>query len=185
MATDAPQTMTWLGFVLLTVASWGVYGLFLHSGQMQMGDPINGRYKAFLFVGIAYFLTAVLAPLALLAARVFVVVARRAVLGRLVVLDAEHALEPVAPRAHPGQHEDGPRHVAAAHGDCVSQHANGRSGGLELRNRGPAWNDGHVRNQEHGPGTLGEIGRPVCDYAIVRRNKPWRSFNQRVGVMFL
>lgn len=69
MATDAPQTMTWLGFVLLTVASWGVYGLFLHSGQMQMGDPINGRYKAFLFVGIAYFLTAVLAPLALLAAR--------------------------------------------------------------------------------------------------------------------
>lgn len=69
MATDAPQTMTWLGFVLLTVASWGVYGLFLHSGQMQMGDPINGRYKAFLFVGIAYFLTAVIAPLALLAAR--------------------------------------------------------------------------------------------------------------------
>ncbi|MEZ5301450.1 MAG: hypothetical protein R3F11_12485 [Verrucomicrobiales bacterium] len=28
--------------------------------------PINGRYKAFLFVGIAYFLTAVLAPLAVL-----------------------------------------------------------------------------------------------------------------------
>jgi drug/metabolite transporter (DMT)-like permease len=27
---------------------------------------VNGRYKAFLFVGIAYFLTAVLAPLALL-----------------------------------------------------------------------------------------------------------------------
>jgi hypothetical protein len=33
---------------------------------MAMGDPVNGRYKAFLFVGIAYFLTAVLAPLALL-----------------------------------------------------------------------------------------------------------------------
>jgi hypothetical protein len=31
-----------------------------------MGDPVNGRYKAFLFVGLAYFLTAVLAPLALL-----------------------------------------------------------------------------------------------------------------------
>jgi drug/metabolite transporter (DMT)-like permease len=31
-----------------------------------MGDPINGRYKAFLFVGIAYFITAVLAPLAML-----------------------------------------------------------------------------------------------------------------------
>lgn len=34
-----------------------------------MGDPVNGRYKAFLFVGIAYFLTAVLAPLALLVAK--------------------------------------------------------------------------------------------------------------------
>ena len=31
-----------------------------------MADPLNGRYKAFLFVGIAYFLTAVLAPLAVL-----------------------------------------------------------------------------------------------------------------------
>jgi uncharacterized membrane protein YeaQ/YmgE (transglycosylase-associated protein family) len=50
----------------LTVASWGVYGVFLHTGQVAMGDPINGRYKAFLFVGIAYFLTAVLAPLGLL-----------------------------------------------------------------------------------------------------------------------
>ena len=60
---------TWLLFSLLTVASWGVYGVFLHSGQMGMADPVNGRYKAFLFVGIAYFLTAVLAPLALLMAK--------------------------------------------------------------------------------------------------------------------
>lgn len=59
--------MTWLLFSLLTVASWGVYGVFLHSGQTAMGDPVNGRYKAFLFVGIAYFLTAVLAPLGVLA----------------------------------------------------------------------------------------------------------------------
>jgi hypothetical protein len=59
----------WLAFSLLTVASWGLYGVFLHSGQMGMGDPVNGRYKAFLFVGIAYFLTAVLAPLALLLAK--------------------------------------------------------------------------------------------------------------------
>jgi drug/metabolite transporter (DMT)-like permease len=61
--------MSWIIFALMTVASWGVYGVFLHNGQMAMGDPVNGRYKAFLFVGIAYFLTAVLAPLAILLVR--------------------------------------------------------------------------------------------------------------------
>ncbi|MDX1952830.1 MAG: hypothetical protein SFY81_11660 [Verrucomicrobiota bacterium] len=61
--------MTWFLFSLLTVVSWGVYGVFLHTGQIAMGDPVNGRYKAFLFVGLAYFLTAVLAPLALLMAK--------------------------------------------------------------------------------------------------------------------
>ncbi len=58
--------MTWLVFALMTVGAWGLYGVFLHGGQLGMGDPVHGRYKAFLFVGIAYFLTAVLAPLALL-----------------------------------------------------------------------------------------------------------------------
>jgi drug/metabolite transporter (DMT)-like permease len=66
---SAQPGITWLAFALLTVVSWGVYGVFLHTGQVAMGDPINGRYKAFLFVGIAYFLTAVLAPLALLMAK--------------------------------------------------------------------------------------------------------------------
>jgi drug/metabolite transporter (DMT)-like permease len=33
---------------------------------MAMGDPINGRYKAFFFVGVAYFIIAVLAPLLVL-----------------------------------------------------------------------------------------------------------------------
>ena len=61
--------MNWLVFALMTVVSWGVYGIFLHTGQMGMKDPVNGRYKAFLFVGIAYFLTAVLAPLATLLLR--------------------------------------------------------------------------------------------------------------------
>lgn len=56
----------WLTFSLLTVASWGVYGVLLHSGQLGMSDPANGRYKAFLWVGIAYFLIAVLGPLLLL-----------------------------------------------------------------------------------------------------------------------
>jgi len=58
--------MTWLAFALLTVVSWGVYGIFLHTGQLSMQDPVNGRYKAFLFVGIAYFLVAVLAPIVML-----------------------------------------------------------------------------------------------------------------------
>lgn len=55
--------MTWLVFALLTVVAWGLYGLLLHTGQVAMVDPVNGRYKAFLFVGLAYFLFAVLAPL--------------------------------------------------------------------------------------------------------------------------
>lgn len=59
-------SMGWLVFALMTVAAWGTYGIFLHIGQTAMADPINGRYKAFLFVGIAYFLTAVLAPIAVL-----------------------------------------------------------------------------------------------------------------------
>jgi drug/metabolite transporter (DMT)-like permease len=57
---------TWMTYSLMTVAAWGVYGIFLHMGQVGMKDPVLGRYKAFLFVGIAYFLTAVLAPLAVL-----------------------------------------------------------------------------------------------------------------------
>jgi hypothetical protein len=60
--------MKWIVFALMTVASWGLYGIFLHSGQVGMADKSNGLFKAFLFVGIAYFLTAVLAPLAILVA---------------------------------------------------------------------------------------------------------------------
>ena len=52
----------WLYFALMTVFTWGLYGVLLHTGQLSMADPVNGRYKAFLFVGIAYFITAVLAP---------------------------------------------------------------------------------------------------------------------------
>lgn len=65
---DNQAGMGWLVFALMTVFSWGVYGIFLHSGQLSMADPINGRYKAYLFVGIAYFITAVLAPVAVLIA---------------------------------------------------------------------------------------------------------------------
>jgi drug/metabolite transporter (DMT)-like permease len=60
--------MTWLLFALLTVGAWGLYGVFLHTGQVGMADPAHGRTKAFLFVGVAYVLIAVAAPLALLLA---------------------------------------------------------------------------------------------------------------------
>ncbi len=55
--------MTWLIYAVLTMISWGLYGVFLHVGQVAMGDPANGRYKAFLLVGVAYFLIAVLWPI--------------------------------------------------------------------------------------------------------------------------
>jgi drug/metabolite transporter (DMT)-like permease len=56
----------WIIFALLTVACWGLYGVLLHTGQTAMGDPADGRYKAFFWVGVAYTLIAVLAPSALL-----------------------------------------------------------------------------------------------------------------------
>ena len=45
MPADTGQSSNlWLTFALMTAASWGLYGIFLHTGQMQMGDPANGRY---------------------------------------------------------------------------------------------------------------------------------------------
>ena len=61
--------MKWLAYTLITVVSWGLYGILLHHGQTMMADKNNQLYKSFLFVGIAYFLTAVLAPLAFLMMR--------------------------------------------------------------------------------------------------------------------
>jgi len=50
---------------------WGIYGIFLHKGQVAISptDPSNAGFKAFLFVGGAYFLIGVLAPLAMLLIR--------------------------------------------------------------------------------------------------------------------
>ena len=45
--------MNWLIFALMTVACWGLFGIVLHAGQVGMADKELGRYKAFLFVGIA------------------------------------------------------------------------------------------------------------------------------------
>ena len=53
-------------WALLTVFCWGTYGVCMHIGSSSMGDKENGRIMAFLWVGIAYFLTAVVAPLIIL-----------------------------------------------------------------------------------------------------------------------
>ena len=66
-ANTSSPGMAWLIFAIMTVASWGLYGVFLHTGQVSMSDPIHGRYKAFLFVGIAYLLTAVIGSAIMLA----------------------------------------------------------------------------------------------------------------------
>ena len=63
------QPITWLLFSLLTVVCWGLYGIFLHKGRVGMGDPDNGLFKAFLLVGVAYFLIAVLAPIVMILVR--------------------------------------------------------------------------------------------------------------------
>src|SRR5260370_42555892 len=56
-------------FVLGTVLAWGVYVPVLHEGQKELGNgkPSAGSVRAFLCVGLAYFLTAVIIPLGLLA----------------------------------------------------------------------------------------------------------------------
>ncbi len=60
--------MTWLTFALLTVLSWGVYGVLLHKGRgfMPMGpETPHAGLKAFLFVCIAYALIGVIAAIVL------------------------------------------------------------------------------------------------------------------------
>ncbi len=56
------RNMNWILFALLTVLSWGVYGIFLHKarGLMPMGSEApHASLKAFLFVCIAYALIGV------------------------------------------------------------------------------------------------------------------------------
>lgn len=56
--------MNWLIFALMTVISWGVYGVLLHKGRgnMPMGQEApNAGLKAFLFVCIAYALIGIAA----------------------------------------------------------------------------------------------------------------------------
>ena len=51
--------------ILLTAVCWGVYGPVLHQGQAAMGQ---GRLRAFLCVGLAYFVIAVIIPMVMIIA---------------------------------------------------------------------------------------------------------------------
>ncbi|MFO1065182.1 MAG: hypothetical protein U0892_15060 [Pirellulales bacterium] len=67
--TNAKEGTNYL-MVFLSIAMaalcWGAYGPMLHQGQMRMG---GSRLRPFACVGIAYFIIAVAAPLAILATR--------------------------------------------------------------------------------------------------------------------
>lgn len=51
----------WPVFVVATIICWGAYVPTIHSGQLGFGEQ-KGPLRAFLFVGLAYFLIAVLVP---------------------------------------------------------------------------------------------------------------------------
>lgn len=54
--------MSWIALAFSAALSWGLYGASLHRGQVELGNPM----KAMLCVGVAYFLIAVLVPVAAL-----------------------------------------------------------------------------------------------------------------------
>ena len=57
--------MSWVSLALSAAFSWGLYGASLHRGQTELGNPM----RAMLCVGVAYFLIAVLVPVAALTAQ--------------------------------------------------------------------------------------------------------------------
>jgi hypothetical protein len=57
--------LSWIYFVVGAVLSWGLYGPYLHRGQVALGNPL----RALLCVGIAYFLIGVLVPVVALSAQ--------------------------------------------------------------------------------------------------------------------
>lgn len=54
----------WLVFVVMTMLCWGAYVPSIHHGQLGFGGKMNPNspMRAFLFVGLAYFLMAVVVP---------------------------------------------------------------------------------------------------------------------------
>ena len=71
-STSGQPNLMWLVFALLVVCFWGCYGVAMHAAGIHMsgegGDPF-ARYKAYIFVGVAYVVVAILAPVVLMAAQ--------------------------------------------------------------------------------------------------------------------
>lgn len=57
--------MVWLIFVGGAVLAWGAYGVLLHQGTSQLGNPL----KALLCVGVSYFLIGIIVPIVSLSAQ--------------------------------------------------------------------------------------------------------------------
>jgi hypothetical protein len=55
-----------LGGIAVAMVSWGLYGIFTHWGQHDLG---GGRLKPLICVGFAYFLIAIVVPVAILASQ--------------------------------------------------------------------------------------------------------------------
>jgi len=63
------MSLPWQSFALMTVLFWGVYGVLLHTGRsfMPLGSEApNASLKAFLLVGVAYFIVAIIGPVIVL-----------------------------------------------------------------------------------------------------------------------
>jgi hypothetical protein len=64
------RSLSFLLFVALTVLCWGIYGPVLHEGQHAMGaDGKLSSLRPYICVGAAYFLIAVIFPIAILTTR--------------------------------------------------------------------------------------------------------------------
>ena len=71
VASTTSSGIPWYAWALLTVICWGTYGVCMHTGSASMVGPEkqnaeHARIMAFLWVGLAYFLTAEIAPLIIL-----------------------------------------------------------------------------------------------------------------------
>lgn len=59
----------WFVFAMGAFICWGAYGPALHAGQQSLGSPPASALRAFFWVGVAYFLLAILGPTGLMAYR--------------------------------------------------------------------------------------------------------------------